>query len=944
MSASVSNGMNGHHGSNVPSGHGRKGERVLPHINDIQESMPDIESTASMRAMLDKADSLLMEAKSAREFNRPEQAFRAYLHASIIVIKLATTHRDFAQIQTDGSGLHRRHSALLLRISQQHDDFAAIKQDIITNNRLHGTQPKVQRDYPRHPQPPSPSRNLVHGKKQKPPVAPKPRELQSPRSDTSEDLAARFSKLGGPFSSPGQDPRIRTHPPIVPPRSNGLDSGFTQGNGLPKPPAAIYMSPRGTVSDEAAALPTSTPGGLFSRTPSFPAGVRNHPSGSDYFTALRATSVTQKKPITIPEGDKISVTDLQQLVKAGAQVLFIDVRERNEYEAGHFNAQFIICIEPSILHGEDTIANSLRERMAINPDAELELFDRRDTFDMVVIYDEDATDLPQYATAQDKKSPLIFLKRVLYFFSHEQKTNPKLLEGGLDSWLDVFGPQCLVTTDSQRQQRGKQKAPVKYVPQNMSPAALRALQAELHSDVNFIRSTGEFITRFPAISSEPQSMTGQNQSSTTRHAPATNIRAPALPGVEDIPTAPTRPAPTVAKPSVTGLKPGEDTVAPGGPRGGSTKVQKQMTGLYNPGNWCFANSSVQSLRMSPGFGPELSSKEWELTWQIPKLPNEKGAHPRIMARIVANLFHWLNSGNFKEMKAQTLMEYSGALTKHLGPSNTFSGDRQQDAQEFISWLFDALTQETNVNRASSTQPPDGSFDLNGLSVLQRAVAWWDLHLKSSFSIIDKYWRFFAINSTQCDVCKNTTYRAEPAEMLIARPEGVKSDTLVGALVEENSETISGFQCDKCAKRQPATRERRLGRMPDLLCLHIAAFAMNAKSKKRLQWDLDNMDLGQLFIGPNDRQLAPGQSVDKHFVGPFNYECYAIIMHSGPSIHSGHYFTYVRDPSLQNPHKWYEFNDHRVTEVGDIVEVVFKSKSERIPYIAFFRRRTGGLHR
>jgi ubiquitin carboxyl-terminal hydrolase 8 len=673
MSASVSNGLNGHHGS--APGHGRKGSaRVLPHINDIQEAPADANINMPIRTLLEKAESLLAESRAARDFNRPEQAFRAYLQASIITIKLVNSHPDFVRIQTDGSGLHRRHSTLLLRISEQHEAFAAIKQDIINNNRLHGTQPKKQRDFARPSQSPTPSLKLVHGKKEKPPVAPKPRELQSNRSSTggSDDLAARFNKLGGPVSSPGQDPRIRTHPPIVPPRPDGLESDFGQSSGLPRPPAAIYMSPRGTVSEEAAALPTSTPGGLFSRTPSFPAGIRNQPSGSDYFPTAKAIAPAQKTTFTVPDGEKISVPALQQLVKAGAQVLFIDVRERDLYDSGHINAQFIICIEPSILRGSDMTAETLRERMAINPDAELELFDRRDTFDLVVLYDEDATEIPQYASEHNKKSALVVLKRVLYFLSVTQKTDPKLLEGGIDSWLDVFGPQCLVTTGTQRQPRKPVRAPlsgrptVKYVPQtNVSDAALRALNEQLSSDVNFIRTKEDFFTKYPDVASEPQSMTGYKQSSAGKQHPISKIRDPTYPGISDIPAAPTRPAPTVAKPSVSGLKPGEDAIVPGGSRSGSTtKSQKKMTGLYNPGNWCFANSSVQAMRMSPGFGAELSSKEWEKAWQIPKLPTEKGDHPRIMARIVANLFHWLNSGNLEEMKAQTLM-VRGDRREHL---------------------------------------------------------------------------------------------------------------------------------------------------------------------------------------------------------------------------------------------------------------------------------------
>lgn len=444
-------------------------------------------------------------------------------------------------------------------------------------------------------------------------------------------------------------------------------SEFSQTSGLPQPPAAIYMSPRGTVSAEAAALPTSTPGGLFSRTPSFPAGVKSHNSGTEYFPSSKAPAPSQnaqKKSFAIPSGETISVEDLQQILQAGAQVLFIDVRERESFDDGHLNAQFIICIEPSILRDTDTTSDSLRGRMAINADAELDLFDRRDEFDLVVYYDDDATSVPKYVSEHNKKNSLVVLKRVLFFFSIDKKTDPKLLEGGIGSWLDMFGPQCLVASgDQPRPPRQLPKRPgtgrgqVKYVPKNMNEAELEHLKDKLGSAPQFVRNTEEFLIKYPDVPAGPQSMTGQLPSPPpSTNKPLTRPPVPVYPGISDIPAPPTRPAPTVAKPSNTGFKPGEDPSTPATTRGVSTvKGPKKMTGLFNPGNWCFANSSVQSLRMSPGFGPELSKKEWEGTWKIPKLPDEKSEHPRIMARIVANLFHWLNEGNFNEMKASTLM-------------------------------------------------------------------------------------------------------------------------------------------------------------------------------------------------------------------------------------------------------------------------------------------------
>jgi ubiquitin carboxyl-terminal hydrolase 8 len=64
---------------------------------------------------------------------------------------------------------------------------------------------------------------------------------------------------------------------------------------------------------------------------------------------------------------------------------------------------------------------------------------------------------------------------------------------------------------------------------------------------------------------------------------------------------------------------------------------------------------LQSLLASPEFGRELANSEWTSKYKAPRKDNEKSDHPQLMIRIVSNLFHWMNSGKFQAMKAQTLM-------------------------------------------------------------------------------------------------------------------------------------------------------------------------------------------------------------------------------------------------------------------------------------------------
>ena len=127
-----------------------------------------------------------------------------------------------------------------------------------------------------------------------------------------------------------------------------------------------------------------------------------------------------------------------------------------------------------------------------------------------------------------------------------------------------------------------------------------------------------------------------------------------------LPSPPTRPAPTVPRPSHSGLAETDDDndvymrsrMAQAAMR---VKTRRPAVGLYNPHNWCYANSSLQSLFGSSLFSEELVSGEWQTNWVVPMKADEKIRQPQIMAKILANFFHWMQHGKFETMKAKTLM-------------------------------------------------------------------------------------------------------------------------------------------------------------------------------------------------------------------------------------------------------------------------------------------------
>ncbi|KAK7444731.1 hypothetical protein CaCOL14_000275 [Colletotrichum acutatum] len=1023
---------------------GRGGKPPLPHIEDLTSTAPYIDMNLPLRKILEMADNTMRQAETFRDFGRPDMAFKEYIKASLIAVKYVPMHTESVSVKGGRGDLNRIYTVLMKKIDSQHGNFEKIKADIIADNQKTGVRPTTSRptsisngdaNRPRTPQSPpvlSPIRaeagTQVHGSpatKTKPAVQPKPQSLHGnvirsgaggpglPKSKAAEDLAARFANLRGPVALPGQDPRIRTHP-IMPPRPAGPRAMpdppekpkvavVTSLPDLPKMPDAIYSPARGTVSNEAASLPSSTPRGLFSRTgssASINTVVAASRSSADYFNASNAAATSRTSSISIPEGDSITAEDLMNYIKRGSatlQVLIIDVRGREDFDEGHILSQAVICIEPSILLRENITAEQIAESMVLSPPQEYHHFERRDAFDLVVFHDQDSDSIPRYISPDMDAAALLSLQRALTYFNYgkDLKNPPKLLQGGLDAWTDLMGRSALATS----QTAGAVRAPIarsplkptisiskpsrKYKVTPLKPEEVKLWEETLHhAEIEtarspgfmHVRSTEEFLRRFPAVATEQESMQSPISPDRPNHGYSQNHGDI----YSELPSPPTRPAPAVPRPSYSGLSQTQDDheahagiamavqgrnlkqgplARPDSPSvANAAKDTLHITGLNNPGVWCYANSTIQVLRMSPGFGKELASFEWQNMYKVPRKADEKNDHPQLMSRILSNLFHWLESGKFDVMKAQTLMDYSRSVcekSRIKDKGDEFGGSRQQDAQEFMSWLLTYLHDETNQRRdraePDNIPPPQMG---GGKSMLQGSYEWWGQYQKKNLSIVDKYWRGLELSTVVCTQCNNRTYTWSHYDFLSV-PVNSKLHTLedcVRSLLEP--EILADYQCDNCKKKVQGRKQSRLARMPELFCLSLKRFSYTeygraSKDSSKITWNFNKFNLDEFFIPPEERQTV-GPPPDQKFELPFDYECYAVIVHSGSSISTGHYYAYVRDSNTPDPAAWYKINDSKVTSIridgtgrgSDVSDTVFRNGSSDVPYLIFFRRKGG----
>lgn len=692
-------------------------KRPLPHIDDIKSVTIDDDQFVleSMDKVLTHAEDFLRQSETYRTFGRRiDMALASYLKACDILTKTVQKNKGWSSLQGgDNKAQKERYNRLLRQVKGLHRDFEQIKGEIQADNARTGVRPKAHHQAPGMPaskeagsqvakeNKPSvsngvrnhgisdPPPSFIHPKG-KPKVHPKPEALHGNVIPPGADLTSRFAKLRAATSTlqqPGvQDPRIRTQlivpplappghrPPVLPTARPGLSLDSTSINppDLPKLPGAIYKPARvTTVSTEAAELPSSssrrfslartlTSGSLNS------SGVRSPTSGPGFAydtSCEESTDGTKRAKPTIPEGSTISVTELLRLMKElkTVSILIIDIRSREAFDEGHIMSQTTICIEPEVLMRPGISASEIADSIVIAPSAEQINFERRHEFDLVVFYDQDSIHISTNKEAlTDLAVQGLYNALTHYDFTGEATPKqPKLLEGGLDAWIGMLGINSLATAESSVTRTPKTTSMIarpsnsrpprrkSHVPQPIQDADVaRQFEEATKGPDNFtpITDLKHFFQTFPDISKPKESMISPPpfQSTDGTHGEL-----------------PREPRPVRRRPSrnhfQVSSEPEESNWSGGRSQGGKEKKRKIRVGLRNPGNWCYANSSFQALFGTEDFARDLFSESWQRQYSVPKKVDERIPNPQLLAKMVSQLFAWMDRAVINPMEARTLM-------------------------------------------------------------------------------------------------------------------------------------------------------------------------------------------------------------------------------------------------------------------------------------------------
>ena len=198
-----------------------------------------------------------------------------------------------------------------------------------------------------------------------------------------------------------------------------------------------------------------------------------------------------------------------------------------------------------------------------------------------------------------------------------------------------------------------------------------------------------------------------------------------------------------------------------------------------------------------------------------------------------------------------------------------------------------------------------------------------------------------LHNTTCSVCGTQSRIYSPTKtklVNIGQHSGsVRLETLLRN--DTKAQEIEGYTCDTCKGATMARRTENFIKLPNQLAINLGRFPGGKKSFTKVTWDLDNFDFSEFLIRGDGRDGG----MDSGSLGSSIYECYAIIIHDGNTIKSGHYWAYIRDPRTSAGKKaWLRCEDSKVEalKLQGSTDGKHFGHLNAVPYVMFFRKRYG----
>lgn len=300
----------------------------------------------------------------------------------------------------------------------------------------------------------------------------------------------------------------------------------------------------------------------------------------------------------------------------------------------------------------------------------------------------------------------------------------------------------------------------------------------------------------------------------------------------------------------------------------TTWITKRVAnGIGNAGSTCFIASTIQCLQHIPAW------KNYILE-QHPRMCVEK------RSKCLVCKMQRLSEACFTGNEAASPREISLNITS-IGPD--MRPFQQEDAHEFLTCLFDKI--QKNLT--------------HGMGKLDSAT--------EMTTALGKVFGGYLRGQTVCLSCYETSNNYEEflnISLDINNSSSIE-DALTAFVAPETMEFSEWYSCEKCSKKRQAEKRCFIDELPNCLIIHLkrySYFPRPTKINKHIQFD-ERICLNKFVTHERRSENCA-------------YLLSSIIVHQGSTLNSGHYSSYVSDPSDRNStRQWYRMNDSIVSKVS-----------------------------
>jgi len=375
------------------------------------------------------------------------------------------------------------------------------------------------------------------------------------------------------------------------------------------------------------------------------------------------------------------------------------------------------------------------------------------------------------------------------------------------------------------------------------------------------------------------------------------------------------------------------------------------TGLRNLGNTCYMNSIIQALYNLQIMKKKILSTTYRLILQP-------------VSMNLQNVFAYLHMSKRLSIEPRDLMSVSRP--------NWFTSGSQQDCSEYLKHILDKLHQEDeneekidnlfngeinatveclHCHHCSNQKEVFNDLPLSFKSADSSDVSGISLKGGDSSDVMESKKVTFQLDDAKENVkssldCGPSSSRASTdVSVTPLKSGGSLVDLVNNYFLPELLNESNQYFCNVCNSLQDAYKSMKISKYPKYLIITLKRFTYNVITKKRSKI-LDIVEYPPRFSVCNGCDSCYGSvGTSENTVLAFTcettctqsktYRLSSVIVHSGMTSDSGHYYTYSCR-YIDGKCSWYISNDEDVRQVSDdCISTLASNKSSDTPYVCIY---------